>query len=92
MKLKTTAQSGSLESCDLIVVVDPVKSGVGRKIELESMVLNEYGDSIKKDIIEVLDKHKIEDVHLKINDRGALTPTIKARAESAILKSWKGEN
>jgi citrate lyase subunit gamma (acyl carrier protein) len=86
MKLKTTTQSGSLESSDILVTVNPVKPGTGRKIDLESVVLNEYGTAIKKDILSVLDKLGVKDVHLVANDRGALSPTIKARVEAALLK------
>jgi|APSaa5957512576_1039674.scaffolds.fasta_scaffold171354_1 citrate lyase subunit gamma (acyl carrier protein) len=87
MKLKETAQSGSLESSDILLVVNPLEKGVGRKIEIESVVMHEYGDSIKADIVGVLDKIGVEDVHVSANDRGALSPTIKARTEAALVKS-----
>jgi citrate lyase subunit gamma (acyl carrier protein) len=87
MKLKFTAQAGSLESCDVLVVVNPLENGEGRKIELESTVMAEFGKSIIKDIEAVLDKFSLKDVELIVNDRGALTPTIKARVEVAILRS-----
>ncbi|MFC1751811.1 citrate lyase acyl carrier protein [Thermoproteota archaeon] len=91
MKLQTITQSGSLESSDILIKVSPGKKGAGRKIELESVVLNEFGQSITSDINAVLDTYDIKDVHMVANDRGALTPTIKARVEAAIVKSGKGE-
>jgi citrate lyase subunit gamma (acyl carrier protein) len=86
MDLEKTIQSGSLESCDLLVVREQAKKGAGRKIELESVVKNEYGKKILNDIQAVLDEFGINDIFLKINDRGALTPTIKARV-AAVLDS-----
>ena len=91
MKLKITAQAGSLESCDLLVIVNPVEEGAGRNVEMESMVISEYGDSILKDIKGILDQFDVKDVELVVNDRGALTPTIKARIEAALLRSSKGK-
>lgn len=91
MKLLATAQAGSLESSDLLVVVNPVEAGSGRKIELESAVIKAYGGSIKKDIESVLDALHVKDIHLTANDRGALTPTIKARVETAVLRAASKE-
>ncbi|MBT3261393.1 citrate lyase acyl carrier protein [bacterium] len=92
MKLKKTTQSGSLESSDILITVTPAKPGAGRKIDLESVVLNAYGKSIKKDIVEILDKLDIKDVYINANDRGAISSTIKARTEAALLKSIKDLN
>lgn len=90
MKLVRTAQSGSLESSDILVVVNPAEPGTGRQIDLKSVVLNEYGDSIRADIDAVLNQYQVTDVHIDANDRGALSPTIKARLEASLIKASEG--
>ncbi|MDD2717151.1 MAG: citrate lyase acyl carrier protein [Candidatus Wallbacteria bacterium] len=91
MEIKSTAQSGSLESSDILVTVKPADKGAGRKIELQSVVLNEYGQSIREDIQKVLDQNRVSDVELTANDRGALPPTIKARVEAALRRASRPE-
>ena len=87
MKIIKKAQSGSFESSDIIVLIEPVAKNKGRNIEIDSTVMLEYGESIEKLILQKLDDYAISDIHLIVKDKGALEPTINARLETAILRS-----
>mgnify|MGYP005854758417 CR=1 FL=1 len=87
MKIIKKAQSGSFESSDIIVLIEPVLENTGRNIELDSTVMLEYGDTIKNLITAKLDEYQIADIHLIVKDKGALEPTINARLETAILRA-----
>jgi citrate lyase subunit gamma (acyl carrier protein) len=87
MKIIKKAQSGSFESSDIIVLIEPVAENTGRNIEVDSSVMLEFGDAIKKLISNKLDEYKITDIHLIVKDKGALEPTINARLEAAIMRS-----
>ncbi len=89
MELLQNAQVGTFESSDIMILIEPKSKGEGREIELESNVIMEYGDSIKEIINEVLDQFEISDVKIVATDKGALTPTIRARVETAIKRSAK---
>ncbi len=87
MKLVKKSQAGSFESSDILVLIEPTEQQQGRVVELQSSVMLQYGDSIRKIIAEMLDKYEIQDVHLIANDKGALEATIYARLETAILRA-----
>ncbi len=87
MELKVKAQAGSFESSDVLIMVEPQPDGTGRKIELESIVLQQFGDDILDQINRDLDVFGIDDVRVIINDKGALPPTISARLETALKRS-----
>lgn len=87
MELKYNAQAGTFESSDILVLVEPVETGRGRKIDLESIVMLQYGDDIRAEIDKVLDKYEIKDIHLIAKDKGALNATIAARVETAIRRA-----
>ena len=54
---------------------------------LESAVINQYGNQIKKVAYETLENLGIDNVKLTIVDKGALDCTIKARIEAAVYRS-----
>lgn len=87
MELKTQAQAGTLESSDVMVLIKPLEKGKGRVVDIDSNVKIQYEASIKEVIDEVLDEFQIADVQLHVNDKGALTPVIKARVETAVKRS-----
>ena len=84
---KVSAQAGTLESSDALVLVEPAEPGTGMQIELDSKVLTQYGERIKQQILNILGQLYISDVHLIIKDKGALDATIQARVETAIRRS-----
>jgi citrate lyase subunit gamma (acyl carrier protein) len=87
MVIKQQSQAGTFESSDMLVLVEPVAEGTGRKIELHSPVMIQFGKSIDKEINNVLDLYEIKDVRLICNDKGALSATISARVETAIRRA-----
>jgi citrate lyase subunit gamma (acyl carrier protein) len=87
MRPKVAAQSGTFESSDVIFLIEPLPENSGRKIELQSTVLHQYGESFNKIVVEMLDHFSLTDIHLIARDKGALEPTIKARLETAIRRS-----
>jgi citrate lyase subunit gamma (acyl carrier protein) len=89
MNPKIAAQSGTFESSDVIFLIEPLPENSGRKIELFSTVLHQYGESFNKIVVEMLDQFALTDIHLIAKDKGALEPTIKARLETAIKRSLK---
>lgn len=88
MTIEKFAFAGTMESSDAYVEVEPCKEGI--KIEVESVVIKQFGENIKKAILDVLDEQKIENASVRIKDRGALECVIRARVETAILRG-KGE-
>lgn len=87
MTPKFKAQAGTFESSDIMVLIEPVKEETGRQIDISSTVMLQFEDDIKNTINQVLDSMEIQDVHLIAKDKGALTPTIKARVEAAVKRS-----
>lgn len=87
MKLIKSTQSGTFESSDILILLEPADENSGRKIELESTVKLQYGDSILAEINRVLDAYEIDDCHLIARDKGALSATICARTETAVIRA-----
>lgn len=85
MKIKKPAVAGTLESSDCQVTVE---EGNGRiDLTLESAVLNQFGNQIRKVTLETLERLGVDDVRITIVDKGALDCTIKARIEGAVFRS-----
>lgn len=87
MKPQHPSQAGTFESSDVIVLIEPLEIGSGRKIEIESIVKLQYGDNLKTVVNEMLDQYVLTDIHIILKDKGALEPVVKARIETAILRS-----
>ena len=85
------AQAGTLESGDIMVTLQPAESGAGVAVELESIVLLQYGSAIRRTANEVLAAAGIADATLRLVDRGALDCTIRARLKTAIARAGAGE-
>ena len=90
-KLLKPAQAGTLESGDIMVTLLPTEAGSGILVELESIVLLQYGSAIRRTANEVLAAAGIADATLRLVDRGALDCTIRARLKAAIARSGAGE-
>ena len=92
MEIKKPAIAGTLESSDCQVTVE---AGEGKvDFSLESAVINQYGNQIRKVAYETLDNLGIDNVKLTIVDKGALDCTIRARTTAAAVRAtgcdvWK---
>lgn len=87
MNVLKPAQAGTLESNDIMITVAPGSNGSGVVIELESIVLAQYGQAIKETIAAVIAKQNVTDVYIKAVDRGALDCTIQARTLAALSRA-----
>ena len=85
MEIRKPAIAGTLESSDCQVTIEPGNGKID--FELESAVINQYGNQIRKVVFETLDNLEIKDAKLTIVDKGALDCTIKARIEGAAYRS-----
>jgi citrate lyase subunit gamma (acyl carrier protein) len=87
MKPKIAAQSGTFESSDVIFLIEPLPDNSGRKLDISSTVMQQYGASFNRIVDDMLNQYDMTDIHLIAKDKGALEPTIKARLETAIIRS-----
>ena len=85
MEIKKPAMAGTLESSDCQVTVEPGNGSV--EFNLESAVINQYGNQIRKVALETLKDLDINNVRITIVDKGALDCTLKARIEGAVYRS-----
>ena len=85
MEVKKAAMAGTLESSDAQVTVEPGNGSV--EFNLESAVINQYGNQIRKVVLQTLENLDVKDVKISVVDKGALDCTIKARVEGAVFRS-----
>ncbi|MBQ6488396.1 MAG: citrate lyase acyl carrier protein [Solobacterium sp.] len=85
MEIKKPAVAGTLESSDCLVTVEPGEGKV--EFSLDSTVIHQFGNQIRKVTFETLDNLGIDNVKISIVDKGALDCTIKARIEGAVFRS-----
>lgn len=86
MEIKRIAKSGTFESNDIYVIVEPNSNG-GIEINLESIVMKQFGEQIKKAIEDTVKSFEIKSIKITAKDRGALDYTIKSRVETAIKRA-----
>ena len=85
MEIKKPAMAGTLESSDCQVTEEPGNGSV--EFNLESAVINQYGNQIRKVVLQTLENLDVKDVKISVVDKGALDCTIKARVEGAVFRS-----
>lgn len=86
MKLKKQAMAGTMESSDLMVVVQPSDE---LSIMIQSPVIGQFGDSIRKSVEETAQALDVRGADITVDDHGALDCTIRARVETALLRAMK---
>ena len=87
-KIIQRATAGTLESSDVFVSLEPNQQGLD--IEIDSVVMKQFGDAIREVTEDVLRTLDVQDAKVTIRDRGALECVLRARVETAILRG-KGE-
>lgn len=85
MEIKKKATAGTLESSDIYVLVEPNENGI--ELELESIVLNQFGEDIERTARDVLNDFDVKNVKLHLKDRGAVECAIRARIETALKRA-----
>ena len=81
------AQAGSLESGDILIMLNPAEKGSGAVVEVESIVMRQYGNAIRRTISETLNGFGADDINVKAVDRGAMDYVIKARMKAALIRA-----
>lgn len=81
-----TAFAGTLESGDILIEISPGREE-GIDITLTSPVIHQFGEQIKKIIIDTLTELDVTNVSVNATDKGALDCTIKARVTAAICRA-----
>ena len=85
MEILRPAVAGTLESSDCQVTVE---EGEGKiELTLNSAVINQYGNQIRKVALETLNNLGVNNAKVTMIDKGALDCTIKARIEAAVYRS-----
>ncbi len=84
MTVKKSASAGTMESSDAYVEIEPGENGI--EIELESVVLEQFGEAIETVIRDVMAGQKVENAKVRVVDRGALECVLRARLETAVLR------
>ncbi|HXE37443.1 MAG TPA: citrate lyase acyl carrier protein [Azonexus sp.] len=84
MKIQRKGQAGTMQSSDLMVIVEPAD---GLVIEIESTVKKQFEHLIRAKLEQVLAKHGAENARISVNDRGALDYAIEARLETALRRA-----
>ena len=87
-KIIQRATAGTLESSDVFVSLEPNENGL--EIDIDSVVMKQFGDAIREVTEDVLRTLDVQDAKVTIRDRGALECVLRARVETAILRG-KGE-
>lgn len=85
MEVKQSAAAGTLESSDAYVQVEPHDGDL--RIEIESVVYNQFGEEIEKMVREVLAEFQVNNAIIRLNDRGAVECAIRARVETALKRA-----
>ena len=88
MEIIKKASAGTLESSDVYVEIEPGSQGI--QLTLDSVVEQQFGQSIRALVQEVLAELGVTDANISIADRGALDCVIRARVETAVMRG-KGE-
>ncbi len=97
MKISNIGVSGTVESSDILVTMEP-GFGRGIEIELKSSVEKQFGNEIRKVILETLGELGVEDARVTAVDKGALDCAVRARVKTAAYRAsgdanyrWGGE-
>ena len=86
MEINKISKAGTVESNDIYIVMMPNPEG-GIDLDLESIVMKQFGEDIRRVILQTLNEIGVENVIVKANDKGALDYTIKARVETAVKRA-----
>ncbi len=89
--IKTKNEPDGTKKCngrqgDILIQIAPSDVD-GLHIELDSTVAYQFGEQIKKVIINTLKELGINKANVKATDKGALDCTIKARVTAAAVRS-----
>lgn len=84
VEINRMATAGTVESNDIMIMLSKGDGDI--EIELESVVEQQYGESIKDVIHETLVECGVENAKVIARDKGALDFTIKARVKACVAR------
>lgn len=84
MQIVKNSSAGTMESSDVYVEIEPGNGGI--QLQLESVVAQQFGDSIRRVVTEVLNELGVSDANVRVVDRGALECVLRARVETAVMR------
>ena len=84
MEIIRRASAGTMESSDAYVEIEPGTGGIS--LQLESVVQEQFGETISQTVRELLTEMSVENANIRVIDRGALERVIRARVETAVLR------
>ena len=82
------ATAGTDEKSDAVITIEPSDNGL--RLEIKSVVFNQFGPAIEASVREVLQDMGVANAKVTVADRGALDCVLRARVETAVLRG-KGE-
>ncbi|WP_373897488.1 citrate lyase acyl carrier protein [Haloimpatiens sp. FM7315] len=85
MKIEKVAKAGTLESNDVMITVMPNDKGI--EVDIDSIVIKQFGEEIRKTIIDALKELGVTKIKIKAEDKGALDYTIRSRVETAVKRA-----
>ena len=88
MKIVKRAAAGTFESSDTYVEIEPAE---GLSVKIDSVVMERFGEAIKKTVDEELSALGVENASVSVSDRGALDCVIRARIEAAVKRAGEEE-
>ncbi|MFD2306251.1 citrate lyase acyl carrier protein [Enterococcus termitis] len=90
MEMKQNASAGTTESSDILIMIEPNGTD-GLQLELDSSVEKQFGQQIRKKILDTLEKLAVMNAKIKAVDKGALDCTIEARTVAAVYRAAQEE-
>ena len=84
MKIVKKGQAGTMQSSDLMVVVEPADRLI---VDIESTVKKQFEHLIRARLEQVLLKFEVNEGRISVSDRGALDYAIEARLEAALMRA-----
>lgn len=84
MQIRRKASAGTMQSSDLMVVVEPQDT---LEIQIESTVKKQFEHLIRQRIQATLQELGVTSGHIQVSDRGALDYAIAARIQTAVTRA-----
>ena len=69
----------------MYVIIEPNATGI--ELEIESVVMGQYGDDVRRVILESLEELGVTSAKVLVNDKGAIEPVIKSRIQTVVTRA-----
>ena len=86
MRITKTAAAGTLESSDVLITVEP-EAEASVRIDIEGASAARFGEQIRAVVAETLASFGVVACRVRLQDKGALDCTIRARLSAALLRA-----